>query len=133
MSDNSEVESCSEGMRELGAIFMCKDDNYAPQLLSHEDLNDFVRDLALSKEKAEPLASRLQQNNFIEKNICVTYCRKRRCDLASFLTVQGPLCYCHDVHELFQALSQKYEPDEWSLFIDASKTSLKLCFCTKVK
>ena len=35
------------------------------------------------------------------------------------------LCYCHDIHELVQALTHKYEPDEWRLFLDASKTSLK--------
>ena len=45
---------------------MCQDDNYAPQLFFQEDLNDLVRDLALSKEKAELLASRLQQNNLLE-------------------------------------------------------------------
>ena len=101
-SDNSEVESCSEDACGLDASFMCQD-NYAPHFLSQEDLNDLMRDLTLSKEKAELLASRLQQNNLLEKNVCVTYFRKRRRDLASFFTVQGPLCYCHDKHEQFQA------------------------------
>ena len=78
---------------------MCQDNNYAPQLLSQEDLNELLRDLTLSKEKAELLASRPQQKNLIEKNVCVTYFRKRRRNLASFFTVQGPLCYCHDKHE----------------------------------
>ena len=78
--DDGEVESCSEGARELDASFMCQDDNHAPQLFSQEDLNDLVRDLALSKEKAELLASRLQQNNLLEKNVCATYLRKRSRD-----------------------------------------------------
>ena len=51
-SDNSEVESFAEDAFELDPNFMCQDDNYAPQLLTQEDLNDLVRDLALSKEKA---------------------------------------------------------------------------------
>ena len=55
-SDNSAVESHSEGACDLDARFMCQDSNYAPQLLSLEDLNDLVRDLALSKEKAELLS-----------------------------------------------------------------------------
>ena len=56
-SDNSEVESCGEGACKLDANFMCLDDNYAPQLLSQKDLNDLVRDLVLTKEKAELLPS----------------------------------------------------------------------------
>ena len=62
-SDNNEVESCGGSACELDANFLCYDDNYALKLLSQADLNDLVRDLALSKEKAELLTSRLQQNN----------------------------------------------------------------------
>ena len=35
-SDDSEVESCSEGACELDASVMCQDDNYAPQLFSRK-------------------------------------------------------------------------------------------------
>ena len=99
-SDNSEVESYGEDECELDANFMCQDDNYAPQLLSQEDLNGFVRDLAFSKANAELLASRLQQNNVLENNVCVTYFQKHCRDLASFFTVQDPLCYCHGTHSV---------------------------------
>lgn len=34
-------------------------------------------------------------------------------------------CYCHDVNELFEEMTQPYDPEEWCLFIDSSKTSLK--------
>ena len=110
---------------------MCQDNNYAPQLLSQEYLNYLVRDFALSKEKVELLKNSIQQdaNKKYSKRkiqtVCVIYFRRHSHDLASFCTVQGPLCHCHDIHELFQALSQKYKPDEWRLFIHASKTSLK--------
>ena len=50
--------------------------NYVPQLFPQEDLNDLLRNLALSKEKAELLAFRLQQNNLLLKNVCATYFRK---------------------------------------------------------
>ena len=55
---------------------MSQDNNYPPQLLSQEDLNDLLKAHALSNEKTELLASRLQQNNLLLKNVCVTYFRK---------------------------------------------------------
>ena len=50
-SDDSEVESCSEGACELDASFMCQDYNHAPQLFSQEDLNDLVRGLHYQRRK----------------------------------------------------------------------------------
>ena len=38
-----------------------------PLLFSLEQLDDAIRDLALSKQKAELLASRLQENNLLHK------------------------------------------------------------------
>ena len=37
------------------------------------DLNDLIRGLCFSKEKAELLASRLKQQNMVEKDVKVTY------------------------------------------------------------
>ena len=39
------------------------EENMKPILFSQKQLNDFIRDLALSQQKAELLASRLQENN----------------------------------------------------------------------
>jgi hypothetical protein len=35
------------------------------------------------------------------------------------------LCFCNNVSGLFEALGYTYDPNEWRLFIDASKRSLK--------
>jgi len=40
-----------------------------PHILIQEELNDLVRDLELSKSKAELLGSRLKQRNLLEKNV----------------------------------------------------------------
>lgn len=99
--------------------------NFEPKLLTQGQLNDLVRDLSLSKEKAELLASRLQENNLLDKNVRISYYRKRNFNLATFFTVDGPLCYCHDIHGLFTELSQTYAASDWRLFIDSSQRSLK--------
>ena len=63
------------------------DSEYMPEknlkliLFSQEQLNDFIRDLALSKQKAKLLPSRLQENNLIQKDVLRSHYRKRNTDL----------------------------------------------------
>ncbi len=42
-----------------------------PKSFTQDELNDLVRDLAISKEKAELLASRLKQKHLIDKNVLI--------------------------------------------------------------
>ena len=44
-----------------------------PILFSQKQLNDLKRDLALSKQKAELLASRLRENNLLQKDVLVSH------------------------------------------------------------
>jgi len=57
------------------------DSEYKPsqesRLLTNPELNDWVRDLELSKEKAELHASRMKQYNFLAPNVKITYYRDR--------------------------------------------------------
>ena len=39
--------------------------------------------------------------------------------------MEGDLVYCNDINGLMAALTVKHDPDEWRLFTDLSKTSLK--------
>ena len=43
--------------------------NLKPILFFQEQLNDLIRDLALSKQKAELLTLRLQENNLLQKDV----------------------------------------------------------------
>ena len=45
--------------------------------------------------------------------------------LLSFFDVKDNLCYCKDVSGLKIKLGYEHDSDEWILFIDSSKTSLK--------
>lgn len=48
-----------------------------PHMITQNDLNALIRDLNLSKDKAEILASRLKQWNLLEKNTKITSYRHR--------------------------------------------------------
>ena len=58
-----------------------------PILFSQERLNDLIRDLALSKQKKELLASRLQENNLLREDVVATHYRKRNMDLSTVFRV----------------------------------------------
>ena len=100
-------------------------DKLKPILFSQEKLNDLIRDQALSKQKAELLALRLQENNLLQKDVLVSHYRKRNTDLSTLFRVDEPQCYCHDITSLFQKLGEDHIASEWHLFLDSSKRSLK--------
>ena len=88
-------------------------------------LNDLVRDLVLPKNKAELLSSRLKQWNFLETGTKITFPPQRQDELSSFFTYKNTLCFCSNVSALMESLGYQHVSDQWRLFIDASKTSLK--------
>ena len=83
MRDNSDRLTSSD--------YTDSDTTEDPILFSQKRLNDLIRDLCLSKKKAELLASRLKKRNMVEKDVKVSYCRKRNRGLSSAFKVEGPL------------------------------------------
>lgn len=108
-----------------------EDSDYAPDSLSEPhrltqgDLSDLIRDLDLPKDKAELLGSRLKQWNLLEPNVNVSIYRKRQKDFLPYFKKDNNLIVCCDVNGLMTALNVVYKPQDWRLFIDASKLSLK--------
>lgn len=96
-----------------------------PQLFNQQKLDDLIRELELTKSKAELLASRLKENNLLAKGCKITKYRVRHKDFAFFYEMYENLCFCSDVNALFQHMQIPHEPDQWRLFIDSSSTSLK--------
>ena len=101
------------------------EENLKPTLFFLEQLNDFIRDLALSKQKAELFASRLQENNLLQKDVLVSHYRKRNTDLSTVFRTDEPRCYCYDITSLFEKLGEDHIASEWRLFLHSSKRSLK--------
>ncbi|XP_017466154.1 PREDICTED: uncharacterized protein LOC108378862 [Rhagoletis zephyria] len=94
-------------------------------VLSQAQLNDWIRDLELSKEKAEIHTSRMQQFKFVSSDVKVTYSRTRHEPFSKHYTKKDSICYCNDIPGLFKEFGQTYDSKEWRLFIDGNKLSLK--------
>lgn len=97
----------------------------APHLISQGELNDLVRDLKLTKDQSELLASRLRGWQLLQPNVKITSFRKRHYELSSFFSQNGDLVYCNDINGLMSELGREHLPQEWRLFIDSSTLSLK--------
>ncbi|GBN32708.1 hypothetical protein AVEN_232875-1 [Araneus ventricosus] len=104
--------------------FQCDIDNNAPQLFTKMELIDLERDLGLSKVSAEMLGSRLKRK---KSDSCWNmYCFVQKPGTRiHFHTFSYFLVYCIDIIVLMLKIGVKYHNDEWRLFIDTSKRSLK--------
>jgi len=75
-----------------------------PHILTQDEPNDPVRDLELSKNKAELLGSRLKRWNLLEKNVRISSFRSRHQQLAPFFRKEDDPVFCYDVDGLMNAL-----------------------------
>lgn len=95
--------------------------------VTHEEFCDLVRDLELSKKQTELLGSRMQQWNFLNDDVNITFSRSEPTklfeNLFSLDTNDDNLAYCCNVSELFLKLGQNHISKEWRLFIDGSTKS----------
>ena len=57
-----------------------------PQLFSQKELNDLARDLNLSKESSELLASKLKEKNRLKPGTFITYYRNRHAEFLPYFT-----------------------------------------------
>jgi len=108
-----------------------RDADYVPStdsshhMITEGELNDLIRDLKLPKNKAELLASRLQQWNVLHHSMKVTTFCARNHEFEQFFKTVGYFTYCKDTDGLMDAMHMRHNPEQWQLFTDASKTSLK--------
>jgi hypothetical protein len=130
-SDDEHNEDVSDGSNEPTASGSA-DPDYTPgtaagipHKITQIELNDLVRDLGLSKDKSELLGSRLQQWNLLDEGVSVSTFRSRHKDLEKYFRKEGDLVSCINVDGLMTALGLKHNPQDWRLFIDSSKLSLK--------
>jgi hypothetical protein len=61
----------------------------------------------------------------LENGVKVTSFRRRQRDFEKFFLSSKDDVYCNDADGLFGALGQVYNPEEWRIFTDSSKVSLK--------
>jgi len=61
------------------------------------ELSDLIRDLNLSEDSSELLASRLKEKNVLQSGTKITFYRRREKDLLPFFTKENNLVYCNDI------------------------------------
>ena len=86
-----------------------------PHIITQIELNDLIRDLNLSKEKAEILGFRLQEWNLLAKKISVY--RNREHVFSEFYSFSGDFTYCNDINGLMETIEIKHIAADWRLNI----------------
>jgi len=125
--DEDSVSSNSEEQQPSSS----RDADYLPSTdssnhkITEGELSDLIRVLKLSKNKAELLASRLQQWNLLQHSVKVTTFRTRKHEFEQFFKTVGFFTYCKYIDGLMNAMHIRHSPEQWRLFFDVSKTSLK--------
>ena len=96
-----------------------------PKQFTQEELNDLVRDLGLSKETAQILGSRLKEKHLLTPGTTFYWFRTREAEFREYFTTEGSLVYCNNIEGVLSRYGVIYNTNEWRLFIDSNKTSLK--------
>ena len=104
-----------------------------PHLITQPELNDLVRDLTLTKQQSELLASRLGEWNLLDVDVRISSFRKRSSDLEQYFAMENNLCFCKDIPGLFDCLDLIYDPSQWRFLLTRVFTALKAFFCTMWK
>lgn len=81
--------------------------------------------MGLPKESAEVLGSRLKEKNLLSPGTSFSWYRNREKEFVSYFSQEGDLVFCNNVPGVMSAFNIDYILDEWRLFIDSSKRSLK--------
>lgn len=105
--------------------YIPEEDPDDPHMIDQAELSDLIRDLNLTKQKSELLASRLLQWNLLKTGTKVTLYRDRNKPLLKFFKKENSITYCHDLDGLMNSFGIVHKPDECRLFIDGSTESLK--------
>ena len=102
------------------------------QQFNQLELNDLVRDLDLSKEAAEILASRLNEKHVLHSSAKVSFYRKRDELFLPYFKEEKQLVYCDNVPGLLGELGiSSYNPEGWRLFFGQLQAQPQVCAFTQ--
>jgi len=123
-TDSSDSSIISSSSMAAAASSLCA----KPKPFSQGQLNDLVRDLGLSEESSEVLASRLGEHGILDSGTKITFYRDRDDFLIRFFTMEDDFVYCNNIQSDFSEMGlPEYNPDEWRLFNRQLQTEFEMC------
>ena len=85
-----------------------------PKLCDQAELNNLVRDLDLSKESSELLASRLAEKHLLSLGTTVTFYRYRDKEIQPFYKFDGKYAFCSNIKGLMaESGVDLYNSSDW--------------------
>lgn len=122
--------SGSDLTEELGSIYLpptTSNQPKTPETIQKEELDGIVAELGLGKKKSEVLASFLKSKHVLARGGNVSAFRHRDADLKECYIVndEKDFAWCWSIERLMRSMRIEYNADDWRLFIDSSKNSLK--------
>lgn len=99
-----------------------------PEKSTQEELSNLIRDLKLSKDGAEYLASVFKKKRMISKGTTASFYRDKEKEFRKYFTEdkKQSLVYCFDIDGSMDQLKPGvYKDEDWRLFINSSKRSFK--------
>jgi hypothetical protein len=103
--EDASINSCDSGGD--NEEFHCHIES--PQLFTQSELNDVIRHLGLPKEKAEPLGSRLKENNLSAAGTSMYWYRSREKEFLNYFSEDGDLVYCCNIPRLIKKFGLEYK------------------------
>ena len=85
-----------------GSVF--ESSSSVPEQFKQEELSDLIKDLDLSKEAAEILASRLKDKKCLRTGTSITFYRTREKELLPYFREEEELVYSKDIEGLLLKL-----------------------------
>ena len=123
--DDVQLNSGSEISIYDESDFCYEDESNEPQVFGQSELNDLVRDLGLAKESAQLLGSRLKSKNLLAHGTLYSWYRHREKVFTPYFDQENDLVYCTNPKGFVEKFGICYSHEEWRIFIDSSKRSLK--------
>ncbi len=115
----------SESQSSVEAKVSEYEDPCEPKLFSQSELNNLTRNLNLTKESAELLGSTLKSKNLLLPGTVFSWYRHREKELLPYFSEEEYLVYCNNISAVMDFFGVTYDANDWRLFIDSSKRSLK--------
>ncbi len=119
--------ACASSQKPHHSDYLSSDDASKQFIPFTKDAFDSaVQALGLKKSGAELFGSILRQHNALAPGATTTHQRQRHEPFLNFVSTSEGFTFCNDIPALFQAFDFLYDPEQWYLFIDSGKSSLKL-------